>query len=122
MKPSTPNSPTFLQNQPSVGDQETISYPGSFNPPNNKSYDVSDLHMGSLWRSDSPVKWQIARLLRIKSSRSSLYGLQVEVELRKENTMRLEKKWMDQEECEDMDGFADAFVAFTENQRKMCRE
>lgn len=99
-----------------------MAYPDAFKLPNDKGRDASDLHTSSLRRSHSLENWQIARVLRIKSSNTSLYGLQVKVELRKENTMQLEEKWMDQEKCEDMDGYADAFVAFTKNQRKMCRE
>ncbi|KAJ5741604.1 hypothetical protein N7533_011013 [Penicillium manginii] len=98
-----------------------MTYPDASTQPKNKNYDVSEFHMGSLPRSDSPVEPQIARILNIKYSKSSLYEHQVNVALRKDKT-QLEEKWMDQEECEGMDGYADAFKAYIENKRQMCRD
>jgi hypothetical protein len=101
VNPSSPNSPTFIQSQPSMGDQDTMKY--------------SDAHQ-------LLNKLQIARVLHIKSCKTSLYGLQLEVQIRKGNATKLEVKWMAQEECEDMDGYADVFQAYLKNERQMCRE
>lgn len=97
-----------------------MAYPDALNKPSTNSYNISELHES--WTSDSPVELHVSRILRMKYSKSSLYQHQVYVEFRQENMMQLETRWMDQEKCEDMDGYDDAFEAYTKNKRAMCRK
>lgn len=91
-----------------------MKYPDTYTTSKSQSDDVPDLPV-------SRMEWKITKFESCKFSESSTLGVQMRAVLRNENTMKVETKWMDEEKCQDMDGYYDAFTAYEETSGK-CAE